>query len=252
MMLLSHIWTTRQLLQLQFNACILPYFGACCHWWHKCLLPYSTACVATSKHRAHMRPWKTLNPKLQALSIKTTDYGHFYVAVSVSVSIFWYHSFCVFQFGRGGERDRGGDGGSGQPNSRTLAPSDDRHTTWLATDAEYDWPLDPRNEEVGPLSWHSLQHSSKAVKDHCPLSTVNCGTESGQQDIHKISVSCIANTKANRHNTHCCTTCHGISGLPWPQSSTHLLTIVGASLSKPHIDVLYVSRCLSICLYAYV
>ena len=55
----------------------------------------------------------------------------------------------------------------------TFAPSDDRHTSWLAPHREDDGPLHPGDEEVRAFPHHVGQDTAEPIKDNRPLSPIN-------------------------------------------------------------------------------
>ena len=63
----------------------------------------------------------------------------------------------------------------------TFASSYGGHTSWSAADVEYDRPLDPWNKEMRSLSSNVLLYSSKTIKYHGSLSSINwnCYEEKG-------------------------------------------------------------------------
>lgn len=57
--------------------------------------------------------------------------------------------------------------------SLTFAPGNHRYTSRATADAEDDWFLDPRYEEMCPFAGDCLQNTTETVKYHSPLSTIN-------------------------------------------------------------------------------
>ena len=58
--------------------------------------------------------------------------------------------------------------------TRTFAASEYGNSTWLASYAEDNRSLNPRDDEVGPFSGYDGKDSPDTIKDHCPLSSVHC------------------------------------------------------------------------------
>ena len=56
----------------------------------------------------------------------------------------------------------------------TFATCDDRHIAGTRTAVEDDRSLHPGDEEVCPLSTHSIFYTLEAVKNNCSVSSVHC------------------------------------------------------------------------------
>ena len=60
-----------------------------------------------------------------------------------------------------------------------FASCDNRHSSRSAANAEYDWLLYPGDEEVSTLTTNTLKNSTKTIKYHGPLTTVNWNSSAG-------------------------------------------------------------------------
>lgn len=57
----------------------------------------------------------------------------------------------------------------------TFTASNHGDPPWLTPDTEGNRLLNPRDQEMSPLSRNCVQHTPETVKDHHPLTTINCG-----------------------------------------------------------------------------
>jgi len=57
---------------------------------------------------------------------------------------------------------------------QTFAASNSWHTARLASNIEDNWPLDPRDDKMCTLTNCHLLYSSKSIKDHCSVTTIDC------------------------------------------------------------------------------